>query len=201
MNVLGKKNPTQLGDLSCANYPNYNNILALPDGIRAEIINGQLETSAAKPNFGHRHVTSSIDRSIGSRFGGVGAGWIIEIEPDVKFNQHILSPDLAGWKKSRREKINPLESLVTIIPDWVCEIISPSSGRRDRVEKFKIYQEFEVPYYWIVDPINQTIEAFSNDIVSSTWIRIGAWGSTDKARIIPFEDLEIDLSTFWALSE
>ena len=130
--------------------------------------------------------------------GSGDSGWIIEIEPDVQFGQDILSPDLAGWKKERRMKPNPLESLVTIIPDWVCEILSPSSGRRDRVEKFKIYQEHMVRYYWIVDPLNQTIEAFSNDTTSGAWKRIGTWGGIEKARIEPFQNIEMDLSVFWA---
>lgn len=181
--------------------PTYQDVLALPEGSRAEIINGQLETSAAKPNFGHRHVTWAMTTEIGSRFrdGSSDSGWIIEIEPDVEFGQHVLSPDLAGWKKERRLNPNPLESLVTIIPDWVCEILSPSSGRRDRVEKFRIYQEHGVGHYWIVDPINQTVEAFANDKTGGSWQRIGAWGGNEKAYIEPFQKLEIDLSVFWAV--
>jgi len=178
--------------------PTYEDLMALPEGTRAEIINGQLDVSAAKPNFGHRFVTVAVDRSIGSKFGSGGdAGWIIEIEPDVQFGPHVLSPDLAGWRRDRRGKINPHESLVTVIPDWACEILSPSSGRRDRVEKFRIYQEHGVGHYWIVDPVNQTIEAFVNALGTKTWNRLGVWGENDKARIEPFQDLELDLSTFW----
>lgn len=176
----------------------YEDLLALPEGTRAEIINGQIEVAAAKPNFGHRNVTYGLAGTFNRRFpGGGDSDWIIEIEPDVQFNQHVLSPDLAGWKRARREKVNPLESLVTVIPDWVCEILSPSSGRRDRVEKFKIYQETGVGHYWIVDPINQTIEAFLNDIAGAAWKRLGVWGGNEKARIEPFQDLEIDLSAYW----
>lgn len=178
-------------------FPTYEDIMALDEGIRAEIINGQVETSAAKPNFGHRHVTSVVHLSIGSRFGGEDSGWIIEIEPDVQFGRNILSPDLAGWKRARRENLSPLESLVTVVPDWVCEILSPSSGRRDRVEKFKVYQDHGVGHYWIIDPLNQTIEAFKNNTPGAAWERIGVWGGTDKARIEPFSELELDLERFW----
>ena len=108
---------------------------------------GMLKTHSERPNFGHRHVTVVIDRSIGSRFGGGDSEWIIEIEPDVQFGENILSPDLAGWKRVSRGILNPLENLVSVIPDWTCEILSPSSGRRDRVEKFKIYQETGVKFY------------------------------------------------------
>ena len=81
----------------------YDDLLELPESTRAEIMNGQIETSAAKPNFGHRYVTSAIDNLLWSRFGGgKGDGWIIEIEPDVQIGPNILSPDLAGWKKIRR---------------------------------------------------------------------------------------------------
>ncbi|OFZ80449.1 MAG: hypothetical protein A2583_14155 [Bdellovibrionales bacterium RIFOXYD1_FULL_53_11] len=180
--------------------PTYEDILVLPEGVRAEIINGQLEASAAKPNFGHRHVTWAMTAEIGSHFrqGSGDSGWIIEIEPDVQFGQDIISPDLAGWRKVRRSAPNPLESLVTIIPDWTCEILSPSSGRRDRVEKFRIYQEHGVSHYWIVDPLNKTLEAFLNDASVGAWKRLGAWGGEEKARIEPFKNFEIDLSVFWA---
>ncbi len=173
----------------------------MPEGTKAEIINGQLEVAAAKPTVRHRFVTYEAVRSLGSRFGGGGndSEWFFEIEPDVQFGQHILSPDIAGWRRAKRGKINPDESLVKIIPDWVCEILSPSSGRRDRLEKFKIYQEHGVSYYWIIDPVHKTIDAFVNDTSANTWKRLGVWGEKDKARIEPFQDLEIDLSTFWVL--
>ncbi|MGK5087144.1 hypothetical protein WDW86_06265 [Bdellovibrionota bacterium FG-2] len=95
--------------------PTYQELLVLPEGIRAEIINGQLETAAAKPNFGHRYASRKLGGKIGDTADsdGLGERPIIEIGPDVQFGPHILSPDIAGWKRSRRSTINPLESLVS----------------------------------------------------------------------------------------
>ena len=127
--------------------------------------------------------------------GKLKTGWVIEVEPDVQFGTDVLIPDLAGWRVENLPAVNGTDTLVKVVPDWTCEIVAPGSGRMDRVEKFRIYLESGVRHYWIIDPFNRTLEAFANE--SALMERIGAWGSDDKARIDPFEELEIDLGSLW----
>lgn len=54
----------------------------------------------------------------------------------------------------------PTERPVALRPDWVCEILSPSNARTDRVEKLRAYHRAEVPRSWLVDPEEQTLTVF-----------------------------------------
>jgi Uma2 family endonuclease len=174
----------------------YEDLQKYPEGTRAEIIDGVVEVTP-RPNHSHRAVELNLGSLLNTNFGRKSGGnsWIIELEPEVKFNSDILIPDIAGWRIERRPDPNPMESLVSILPNWTCEIVSPSSGRMDRIVKYNIYLKTGVDYYWIIDPVTKTLEAFVNE--APKWNRIGAWAENDKARIAPFEELELDLSSLW----
>ena len=62
--------------------------------------------------------------------GGPG-GWIFLIEPELHLGPHVVVPDIAGW---RRERLTPFPTTAFIDtpPDWVCEVLSPSTQRIDR---------------------------------------------------------------------
>ena len=88
----------------------------------------------------------------------------------------------------------PKSHIFDVIPDWVCEVISPSSGRLDRIKKMPIYAREGVLHAWIVDPEQQVLEVRT--------LRDGRWslqeyGSEDKVRLAPFEAIEIDLTLVW----
>jgi Uma2 family endonuclease len=65
----------------------------------------------------------------------------------------------------------------------------------DRIKKYNTYLTTGVCFYWIIDPFNKTLEAFKND--QTSWVQLGLWVENDKARIAPFEELEIDLDALW----
>ena len=84
---------------------------------------------------------------------------------------------------------------IDVVPDWLCEILSPSDGGRDRVRKADLYLHSGVPFYWIVDPEERTLEAFS--ATEGSWLRLGAWTDGASARIQPFEAIEIDVGSLF----
>ena len=113
----------------------YADLAGLPDGVRGEILGGSLELLPA-PRPRHSNVQRALGRFLGGPFhdddghGGPG-GWWIFVEVDVQLGPHdVLRPDLSGWRRERltRPDVRPL----SIVPDWGCEIVSPSSGARDR---------------------------------------------------------------------
>jgi len=161
-----------------------------------EIIDGEL---IASPRPSRRHIRASS--ILGSEIiqpyslgkGGPG-GWIILVEPEIAFGDNIIIPDLAGWKNERF----PMEedhNWISAVPDWVCEIVSPSTASIDRVRKMGIYLQHRIPYYWIIDPISKTLEVFENK--NSQWVVIGAFEGDDKVTVLPFNEIEIDLSFLW----
>ena len=141
----------------------YEDLLKVPDILVAEIIDGELVTSP-RPASPHARATSVIradidpfDRRPGSP-GGPGGWWIL-FEPELHLGADIPVPDLAGW---RRERLPVLEDVAyfELAPDWVCEVVSPSTARIDRVRKMLIYAREGVSYLWLIHPGLQTLEVY-----------------------------------------
>ena len=176
----------------------YEQLLALSDNVVGEIINGELVVSP-RPS-GPAIVAASFlgDELVGpfsKGRGGPGGWWILD-EPEIEFeheSQHYV-PDLAGWRRERMPEV-PSGHIFTVVPDWVCEVVSPSSRRYDRIEKPAVYARHAVGHYWVIDPEAQTLEAFQ--LEGSNWLRIGGYSQAEKVRVAPFEVIEIDLSLLW----
>ena len=176
----------------------YADVLAAPEHVVAEIIDGVLETH---PRPSPRHATASF--ALGAKIshpyqfgrGGPG-GWIFAIEPELHLGEHVLVPDLAGWHRERLS-VKPDAAYIDIAPDWVCEVLSASTHRRDRGAKRRIYGEVGVRHLWLLDPRHQELEAFVlND---HGWQLIGTWGSDDVVSAPPFDAISISLADLWPL--
>jgi Uma2 family endonuclease len=174
----------------------YNDILALPEGITGEIISGELHTQP-RPAVRHGAVESALSSELGGPFsrgkGGPG-GWIFVTEPELHLSGHVLVPDLAGWRRERAEgllnQIHP-----SVVPDWICEILSPSTAAKDRTIKLPTYAALGIPYAWYIDPIARTLEAFK--LMDGRWV-VGTTAADDaKVRAEPFDAAEIELAALW----
>lgn len=174
----------------------YEDLLGVPDDVRAEVIRGAIVTAPSSlPR--HSRVQGGLSRLLGGPFdqddgrGGPGGWWIL-LEVDVRLSLHdIVRPDLAGWRRERLPEpwdVRPID----VVPDWVCEITSPSNVAHDRVHKAAIYAERGVPFLWIVDPAERTLEAFRLD--AGLWTRVASHDDKATARIPPFEAIEIELA-------
>ena len=170
-------------------------LLALGERAYHEILSGQLVEKAA-PLPEHGLAQSALSRFIGGPFhhddgrGGPGGWWILT-EVEIELDAHeIVRPDLVGW---RRERL-PMpwgQRPLRVVPDWVCEVLSPSHERRDRVYKSALYARSGVSYYWLVAPGERLIEAFR--LQEGAWLRLGAWQDNERARIAPFDAIELEL--------
>lgn len=170
----------------------YDALLELPEGTRAEVIAGSVEVMPA-PRPRHSKVQGAIRRYVGGPFddddgdGGPG-GWWIFVEVDIELSKHdIVRPDLSGWRRDRLA--DPDERPFTTVPDWVCEILSPSTVRHDRVLKRRLYAQHGVTHYWLVDPDARVLEALV--LRDGQWVDVGVFDDTASARVAPFEAIEI----------
>ncbi len=124
--------------------------------------------------------------------GGPGGWWIL-LEVDVRLSPHdVVRPDLAGWRRERLPRpwdMRPIDA----VPDWLCEIVSPSNASVDRVRKRELYARHGVPYYWLVDPGQRRLEALRLDADRHASIEIGAYDDASVARIAPFEEVELEV--------
>lgn len=179
------------------NAATYEDLLALPEGKRAEILGGVIVAPPA-PLPRHALAQRTTARFIGGPFddddgrGGPGGWWIL-LEVDVRLGPNdVVRPDLAGWRRERLPvpwDMRPID----VTPDWICEIISPSNASNDRVKKRRLYAVHGVPFYWIVDPEERTLEALRFDAASKVWIETGSYDDTSIARIAPFEAIELEV--------
>ena len=176
----------------------YDDLLQVPDILVAEIIDGELITSP-RPASPHARATSiirgeldSFDRQSGGS-DGLGGWWIL-FEPELHLGADILVPDLAGWRRERMPTLGNVPYFVQA-PDWVCEVVSPTTARNDRVRKMPVYAREQVGHLWLVDPSLRTLEVYR--LEKHRWVVTSAHGDTDRIRAEPFEALEIDMSRWW----
>lgn len=169
----------------------------LPRTWRGEIIHGTLY-AFPRPRAPHQRASGGISTDLRDPFdrgrGGPGGWWIV-IEPGIEVpGAKEISPDVAGWRREKMPAL-PRSGPIRVVPDWVCEVLSPSTRGYDLVIKRRFYAEIGVPYLWYVEPLAKAITASKQ--VGGQWMEIGAWGKGEKARIEPFEAVELDLSGWW----
>jgi len=176
----------------------YDDLLAVPDTKIAEIIDGELVVSP-RPAIPHARAASALyadlapyDRPVGA--AGEAAGWWLLFEPELHFDQDVLVPDLAGWTRARLPKLSDAP-FFTRAPDWLCEVVAPSTARYDRVRKLRIYARAGVDTVWIVDPRAHTVEVFTRD--GGAWTMAHASDGTEPIRVAPFEALALDPARWW----
>lgn len=141
---------------------------AQPEGMQAEIAHGVFLMSP-RPKLAHGaaqvKLAKVLDQQFGTREKGMPApDWLFAVEPEVRseiaFSRVI--PDLAGWRKSASGRPDANENPITLVPDWVAEILSPSTENFDRGPKKDAYGLMGVGWIWLVDPERRTVEAFVN---------------------------------------
>ncbi len=172
----------------------------VPEHLVAEIIDGELITSP-RPAPPHARASSRLTMKLGGPFdlgeNGPG-GWVILDEPELHlgYGPDILVPDLAGWRRERMPRI-PEGVGITVPPDWVCEVLSPSTTRIDRIRKMPIYARERVRHVWLVDPIAHTLEVFR--LEEERWIVAAVHGGDEVVRAEPFDALALALAVLWAV--
>lgn len=118
------------------------------------------------------------------------------VEPEIRFGEDILVPDVAAWRRERLPGY-PETNYFETAPDWVCEILSASTERRDRSTKKRVYARSEVSFLWLIDPRLQLLEAF--ELREGAWTDAGAWTSEDNVRAPPFDAISFPLADLWPL--
>lgn len=173
----------------------YDDLKALPEALRAELIGGAI---VAMPSVLPRHskAAGAVRRFIGGPYddddghGGPGGWWIFQ-GVDVRMGAHdVVRPDVAGWRRVRPQdhgEVRPID----VVPDWICEVLSPSNAAQDRVKKRRLYALTGVAYYWLLDPGERTLEAL--ELHDGAWVELGAYDDSAVARIPPFADIELDV--------
>jgi Uma2 family endonuclease len=176
----------------------YEDLLALPENVVGEIIDGELVVGP-RPASRHTRASSRLGVELGGAFdregrGGPG-GWVILDEPELHIVGQVMVPDLAGWRRERMPEM-PDAPFFELSPDWACEILSPSTAARDRTRKLRHYARAGVRHVWLLDPGIQLLEVFRLDGESWLLALSAEGGATIRAE--PFDAIELALAPLWA---
>jgi Uma2 family endonuclease len=174
----------------------YDDLVALPDNMVAEIVGGELHASP-RPAPRHAMAEGAIGALIAPPFhfgrGGPGGWWILP-EPELHLGADVLVPDYAGWRRTRMPSV-PVTAYFPLAPDWVCEIISPSTAALDRARKVALYAREQVGHAWLIDPIARTLEVLR--LETGRWVIVSTHAGDVTVRAEPFAEIEIALADLW----
>jgi Uma2 family endonuclease len=177
----------------------YEAIGALPEGVTGELIDGQLHTQP-RPAGTHALATANLAAELivpYSRGRSGPGGWWILLEPELHLvrDAEILVPDLAGWRRERMPEV-PADQRFEVVPDWICEVLSPSTRSRDREIKMPVYARYGVRYAWLIDPDTRTLEVYA--LEQGGWRQSGTYGERDHIEAAPFELARFAVAALWS---
>jgi len=174
----------------------YEDVLGSPPHVVAEVLFGTLYQSP-RPSVPHALAASAVGEELGPPFkrgrGGPG-GWMILDEPEIHLGEHIVVPDLGGWRRERLPEA-PEAAYLELAPDWVCEVLSPSTRALDRGAKLKVYAEHRVGFAWFVEPLEKLVEVLELD--GPTYRIVQTVEGDAGARLRPFDAIEFPLGVLW----
>jgi Uma2 family endonuclease len=174
----------------------YEDVLNAPEHKVAEILDGELFLSP-RPALHHVAAQGALYGRLWSHFDdgerGPG-GWRILPEPELHLGAAVLVPDLAAWRRERLPSL-PDRPWLDLAPDWVCEVLSPSTERTDRSRKLRTYAAAGVAHAWLVKPADRTLEVLR--LRDGAWTIVAVWEDAAMLRAEPFEAIELDLGRLW----
>ncbi|KNY23981.1 Uma2 family endonuclease [Methylobacterium sp. ARG-1] len=178
----------------------YADLMAVPEHLVAEIIDGTLETHP-RPRPQHALAVSDLSTVLGPPFrqgrGGPG-GWLFMVEPELHLGTHVVVPDLAGWRRPRMPSM-PEDAFLETAPDWVCEILSPSTARLDRGPKRRIYAEAGIGHLWLLDPGEGFLEGFA--LADGRWVVLATVQRGETVALAPFDAVPFPLDDLFPFAD
>jgi Uma2 family endonuclease len=138
----------------------YADLCRLPDdGLRHELIDGEHYMTPA-PTYRHQHVAMNVGGLLFMFLREHRLGHVYMAPLDVLFSEmDVVEPDVL-YVSEERLRAQQEERYLTVTPDLVVEVLSPSTRRVDRGAKRGLYERQGVPEYWLIDPVLETVQVF-----------------------------------------
>ena len=182
----------------------YEDVLATPETTRAELLDGELVLQAS-PTTLHQRLVSAVTTELRGRFDCPPSddperpgGWVIVAGPELWLGAPIpdtvvLCPDVAGWREERFPHAQTTHG-ITVAPDWVCEVLSPSTHRFDRFRKADAYARAGVSWMWLVDPDQGVVEVHTQR--DGLWTRV-LFAEPGAVTPLPPFGVAVDVAAWW----
>jgi Uma2 family endonuclease len=175
----------------------YQDVIDSPDHMIAEIVDGELYQTT-RPGVPHTVAASKLMAMLDAPFGmdgGGPGGWFVLFEPELHLGEDILVPDVAGWRYERLPLLSQ-DAYFTLPPDWLCEVLSRSTGAIDRNKKLPIYARAGIRHVWLIDAGIRTLEVLR--LHDGSWSTLAIHRGDERIRAEPFEAVELPLGRLWA---
>lgn len=175
----------------------YEDVLNAPEGIVAELIGGELHLQPRPARSHSKAVTRLLGLLVPPYELGRGGhgGWEFLVEPELHLGDDVLVPDVAGW---RRQSVPDFDggaevAFERVRPDWVCEVLSKSTEKKDREKKLPLYMRAGIGHVWLLDPRARALSVYSRGEVVTQVV------GNMELRAEPFVDVSIGtISDLWA---
>lgn len=178
----------------------YADLEAAPPHLVAEILYGTLYTHP-RPMPRHAGAANMIGYELTGPFqrgrGGPG-GWIFLVEPELHLGPHVTVPDLAGWRRERMTS-EPATAFIELVPDWVCEILSPSTEATDRDHKMRIYATNGLAHIWLLNPTTKVLETYA--MRDGKWLLLETFSGAVDVAAAPFAAVPFSLAALFPFDE
>jgi Uma2 family endonuclease len=170
----------------------WDDLCALPEQYAGELLGGDLYASDNPSPIAHARIAvAAALLEAGRRSDG---RWWILMRPEHHLSDDVLVSDLGGWRRDRTPRLPEAWSAAPP-PDWVCEILEPTSVVIDRSRKLPLYARAGVGHIWLVDPLTRTLEVYR--LLEEHWLLVATHGGDEPVRAEPFQELEIDITEWW----
>jgi Uma2 family endonuclease len=175
----------------------YEDLAEVPSHMVGEIIGGELRMQP-RPGPRHARAASRLGASLDGPFdrgvGGPGGWWLLD-EPELHLGREIVVPDLSGWRVDQMPEL-PDTAYFEQAPNWICEVLSPSTAADDRADKMPIYAAAGVDHAWLIDPLLRTLEVYRRR--ERQWLLVRTHRGDETASIEPFNQVPLELGMLWA---
>lgn len=168
----------------------------------AEVLDGELHLMP-RPRLRHARGATRLSARLApfdDPAQGDPGGWVILIEPELHLGPKpdIIDPDIAGWRRERvpDDFFSDDDAFTTIAPDWVCEVLSPSTEVVDRTKKMRVYRREGVGHLWLLDPALRTLEVFR--LGDALYALVDTFEGDAVVHAEPFDAIELPLASLWA---
>jgi Uma2 family endonuclease len=176
----------------------YAQLEELPPNFVGEILGGELYASP-RPMPRHGRATFRLARELGPFDQDPGeegpGGWVLLFEPELHLGNEVLVPDVAGWRRERMTEL-PEPVGIELAPDWVCEVLSPSTAAIDKGRKMGSYAREGVKHLWLVDPALKSLDTYR--LENGRWLLLGTHVGEVTVHAEPFEALALNLGRLWS---
>jgi Uma2 family endonuclease len=168
----------------------YEDYAKLPDYPRYELIDGGFIMTPA-PSLDHQGVSFELNTMLGLYLRKHKIGRAFAAPTDVIFDKwNVCQPDFIFVSNERASILSSAGVLGA--PDLAIELLSPSTGYYDLTKKKDLYERFGVKEYWIIDPLEHSIDIFANRNGTFELIFSGRGNSEAMSEVLPGFTVEIE---------